>query len=105
MKGEFSPSQSLRRQVKEKAPWPITTVTIIAILFTPAVGGIIAAVNQRRFGFKKKSGKEYAMAALSFLLYSFYLSLTFYSVLGYRLTIPIPILIPIFILVTWIFFL
>ena len=54
------------------APWPASTIAIISILFTPAVGGIIAGINHRRMGFPERARKDYLLAFAAFALYALY---------------------------------
>ena len=58
------------------APWPASTIAIISILFTPAVGGIVAGINQRRFGHPELAWREFLISLLAFawvLLYALFI--------------------------------
>ena len=75
---------------QNRNPWPVSTVTLISIIFTPAIGGIIAGINQQRFGFIKNSRKEYIVSLLSFLLYAISLSPLPFVESPYSLALFVP---------------
>ena len=49
------------------APWPASTIAIISILFTPAVGGIVAGINQHRMGFPRRAWLDYFLSRLALI--------------------------------------
>jgi len=59
------------------APWPASTIAIISILFTPAVGGIVAGINHRRMGFPERARKDYLLALAAFVIYAIYFGVAY----------------------------
>src|SRR6266446_4639888 len=55
-----------------KGLWPIKTIIITSIIFTPIIGGILAGLNQISLGFGRKAWREFLLSLFAFIWYSIY---------------------------------
>ena len=66
------------------APWPASTIAIISVLFTPAVGGIIAGIREARMGYPEQARRSYGYSAISFTVLILWLITTDHAPGGLR---------------------
>lgn len=53
-------------------PWSLSTTVLASVVFTPIIGGILAALNERHLGHPEKQRKYYQLCFITFLWYSIY---------------------------------
>ena len=61
-----------------KGPWPLSTIVLTSVVFTPIVGSILAAVNEKRLGHPERHWMYYGLCIFSFLWYIFFISFLHY---------------------------
>lgn len=78
------------QNISHKRPWPLSTIVLTSIVFTPIVGGILAGVNKARIGFLEKPWRELALSLIAAIWYVVYF---FYDPFGPSVIFPISVVV------------